>query len=558
MLLLLAGCKPHAKVFVAPATGCEQAQVQSAIDQAQDGDVVQLPACTASWNSQLTISKGITLQGQTTTAKTGTWPDEATANDKTIILDEFVRPTNAPIILVDGANARITGITFRRGATTGYAHGDGAINFKGGTLENPNYSQRIDHCHFDGLLSKDVRNSGVSYGLADHNLHDDSFYQEMSYYMITSQDSNDAGNGVWADYPYLGTNKFFFIEDNTIRGNGGGIGGTIDSSFGGRFVVRHNAFTKGAHMGGHGTEGGNVRGIRCSERYNNTIEVQGGGGQGKMRGGLLIEHDETFVGDKEPNSLARLQVFRLFAGGKGGNWGTADGRSPWDQNDTEGNNTYVEGHAPHLFYSGTATQATAEGTLIDEAARFADNLYGYGVRHMRMGKGSSITANTATNVTYERYGSTDRGPLIIFNPGDAYEIHRCISALDQCGRGKGDLIKISKGLPVNQRTQSAAWPAQQREPCVSWNSAFTGTGSFKHFNSTEPAVQQNRDYYNFGADTQGAETFMHDTYTAVVNGEQYEGTYTYPHPLQSGGGGGGTISVEATLALGGGSSAYSR
>ena len=28
------------------------------------------------------------------------------------------------------------------------------------------------------------------------------------------------GDGAWADFPWFGTNKFFFIEDNTIVGNG--------------------------------------------------------------------------------------------------------------------------------------------------------------------------------------------------------------------------------------------------------------------------------------------------------------------------------------------------
>ena len=28
------------------------------------------------------------------------------------------------------------------------------------------------------------------------------------------------GNGAWADFPYYGSDKFWFIEDNTIKGTG--------------------------------------------------------------------------------------------------------------------------------------------------------------------------------------------------------------------------------------------------------------------------------------------------------------------------------------------------
>ena len=51
------------------------------------------------------------------------------------------------------------------------------------------------------------------------------------------------GNGAWADYPWYGTNKFFFIEDNTILGNGTNVlSGNTDSVYGARYVMRHNYF----------------------------------------------------------------------------------------------------------------------------------------------------------------------------------------------------------------------------------------------------------------------------------------------------------------------------
>src|SRR3989344_6423628 len=46
------------------AATCNQADVQSAINQAKDGDVVQIPAGTCSWTNAVTITnKTIILQG---------------------------------------------------------------------------------------------------------------------------------------------------------------------------------------------------------------------------------------------------------------------------------------------------------------------------------------------------------------------------------------------------------------------------------------------------------------------------------------------------------------
>src|SRR5437899_11547613 len=57
--------------------------VSTAIALASDGDTVIVPAGTASWTTGLVITKGITLQGQTTTDSVS-----GTANDQTIILDD--------------------------------------------------------------------------------------------------------------------------------------------------------------------------------------------------------------------------------------------------------------------------------------------------------------------------------------------------------------------------------------------------------------------------------------------------------------------------------------
>ncbi len=83
------------------------ADVRSAIASAADGDTVIVPAGTASWTSCLTITKGITIQGQTTTDTVN-----GTANDQTNLVDNLVRVPGGQGYFNISNGARITGITW--------------------------------------------------------------------------------------------------------------------------------------------------------------------------------------------------------------------------------------------------------------------------------------------------------------------------------------------------------------------------------------------------------------------------------------------------------------
>ena len=114
--------------FFAPRCGAttyhsngSAANVQALQNAAHDGDTITLPAGAFIWTQGVTITKGITLQGQTTTD-----PVNRAANDRTIILDDLVRGLGGtPIIMVQsvlGKSYRLTGITFAPGSvpTTNY------------------------------------------------------------------------------------------------------------------------------------------------------------------------------------------------------------------------------------------------------------------------------------------------------------------------------------------------------------------------------------------------------------------------------------------------------
>src|SRR4029453_5367766 len=143
----------------------------------------------------------------------------------------------------------------------------------------------------------------------------------------------------------------------------------------------------------------------------------------------------------------------------------------------------------------------------------------------------TVDSFTPTRPTRSRGLTTEAGRTPDrFNAGEAYQIKRVLSALDQNGRGKGDLIVTTNGMPQNPR-----WTHQALEPCMSWNNIVTANGHAigfgRWFEDTEVA---GRDYYNLGGgfprDVIPAQ--VQAIYTSALNGGFiYDHEFPYPHPL---------------------------
>src|SRR5947207_3642760 len=347
-LVLAIAFAPHSGATVYQSDGSE-ANVQSLNTVASDGDVITLPAGTFIWTAGVSLTKGITVRGQTTVTGAGT--ATCTADDQTIIIDEYLRSVPGSLLkatIPAGKSFRLTGITFRRG-TVNIVGGDGGIrvNSSGGLVTNA----RIDHCHFYHLAwGAMLQVSGWTYGVDDHNLFEQGDGLNHSHFITNgSTNGHTNGNGAWADFSYYGSDKFWFIEDNTITGTGViTVNGGIDCSSGGRYVARHN-YWQNATPNGHGTENSAVRGMRTIQVYNNTFfwAIPFSGSQ---RSGTSIWHDNTWLGINSPNGThTSLSYYREY--GAVGNdltsWGIADGENGWDKNDPHG-----------LYFSGTAASNT--------------------------------------------------------------------------------------------------------------------------------------------------------------------------------------------------------
>jgi hypothetical protein len=489
------------------------------------------------------VTVGVTIRGQTTISGAGT--SNPNIVNQTVILDNS--PRNTPesgllqFNLTPTQQGRVTGFTFKAGLS-GRQNNAGIVQLVSYGAA-PNYRMRVDHCYFDHVYSRGITVAGWCMGVADHNVIE---AQGNSQCLLIGHpgygNGGNRGDESWADYPYFGTQNFFFFEDNTIVGDGTvPTSGGSDAQFGARFVIRHNDWTN-ARPGWHGTEGGKSRGTRCAEIYNNqshwTIAPTA-----SYRSGNALIHDNTWDGHDVAGGHYHgvITLFRAMGAGgaRGGKLGSADGRSAWDMNDTEGNGTYIQGHPPYLFDSGVASATASGGTLKDGTANWTPHRWiGYSVTNMNPAagpylKGSVITDNTRTTISYMFYPFNDRGALLVFKGGDAYQIHRCLTVLDQPGRGKGDLCKgVPPSHPINLVTDTPFWTHEIVEPSFSWNNVYTLTNTVWGFGSGFPTCKEGRDFYNLGSGfpPNSTPSTVSAILTSAVNGVPYKGTFTYPHP----------------------------
>jgi hypothetical protein len=558
VILILSGFSAFATVHDSDGS---EASVRALLNAAHDGDTITLPAGTFSWTSRLEITKGITLQGATTINGAGT--SNPAITDATIIRDDTPRRgSGTGIITVEirsNQSFRLTGITFSPGSSTAVASGDGAIHLLSHDSA-PCTSVRVDHCHFNLLYQgKIIWVSGWVYGVADHNVFQPRRAGSFPFNIWHDGYGNKKwGNGAWEDYPGFGTEKFFFIEDNTVERSAGTavLNSFVDTLYGGKWVARHN-YLKRSIFQSHGTEGGAARGQRAAEAYDNVLDEDIAWSGAGQRSGTSLFHDNLVVGTKpQKNKICKLANYRETPARPKSVWGIADGTSPWDANDTEGNGTFVEGHPPFVFDSGTATGASVinggQGTFTDSSKNWTPNKWvGYSIKNPNLSSayGSFIISNTANAITYSYYAASDAATHLIFNVGDTYQIHRVLVMMDQNGRGKTDPIENDRfGNPHLKKTGQPGYAHPALEPCYSWNNKHTdGTVLDYHSGDAQPTTKEGKDYFNLGggfpANTTPAQ--VSSTYTAALNGVDYTGTFIYPHPLVSGGGGSPTPTPSA-------------
>ena len=451
--------------------------VQTACNSASDGDTVSVPAGTATWTSTLKITKGITLIGA--------------GPDQTVFIDEVSRTSTVPALVVVTLNTnqafRLSGLTFQGGVTNTAVNYDGMVRFYGA-----GHTNRVDHCHFNSSTAEHLAFYGWNIGVVDHCKFDGG--RQFIILWHDGWGGYSYGDGSWAAPSHMGQWDSLFIEDNVFNftsASNYGCYGALDCMGGGREVIRYNSFTN-CHPSTHGTEStGRIRSVRIAEIYNNTLVSLGyGGGFGQYRGGTGVIFSNTLSGFDSGMSLTCYREMYSFV-----HWGGATGTNGWDSNDAA------------LYASGTHSGSNAAPVLTANASWNVNQWVGYTVMNTVTHLASFITANTANTITYDLQGSTvTGGPTMTFNNGDGFEIRRVLIAVDQPGRGQGDMISGGEPVPV-------AWPHQALEPVYSWGNTLNGANL--NIGSGYPTIQENRDFFN----------------NTVKPGYV---PYVYPHPLVTG------------------------
>ncbi len=505
---LLAEYSSHAAVI--NAASCQFNDVSNAVAQASPGDTVQLPAGTDTWSETL-ILNGVSLNGAGTNA--------------TVLIDEENRTTTYQMISlypVAGQLTEISNIQFQGGTTNTSINYYGAIQAVG----TAGTSWRIDHNVFNGLYAKGICTYGNSFSVVDHNI----FYELTISVSDNSAFPNDGeGDVSWSQPPTYGQNSsnVLYVEDNYMTNLEPYVAsvGACDGAGGARIVFRYNTVCNDC-FNNHGTEsGGRNRSERSFEIYGNTFTCSSSapfyplyaamlvrGGSGVIFSNTATGYNELLALRNYRYTLSYYSEWDPFAG--------ADGLSPYDSN------------SPTLYLSGVSSGPNGSTYLQVAGANWATNQwYGYSLLDTNSELFSPVISNTV-NTIYYMGGSNSTpslvpGQVLTFNNGDNFQLHYVYAALDQPGRGSGDLLQ-DEGLGANgilvtidSALGVAAWPREALEGIYCWSNTLNGAHSEE--TSPYPGLQEGRDFYN--------DTPM-PGYTPFV----------YPHPLVGTNslGGGGT------------------
>ena len=305
---------------------------------------------------------------------------------------------------------------------------------------------RLDHLHFTNLYHTNyIAIYGNIRGVSDHVVEDNIPGQLGQNRAFNGAGAGGYGDEVWAQPAGYGGPDFFFFEDWYVNNNLGGpfsASGGWDANTGGKFVIRH-CHLYDVEILCHGTEGQRERGGRAQEIYNNDYHWSYLTGMDGLRSGTLVVHDNTYDGI-EPHGYS-LQIYRMIFG-YNSVWKGATGANAWDYNVTEPNGTHIDGHPPYLFETGTTTSVangtSQDSTISDSTKNWTTNQWqNYQIHNPANGNTYLIAQNNNNTLYLRQWG--DGCCIQNWTIGQAYEIRRCLQALDQPGAGQGDLISGS-------------------------------------------------------------------------------------------------------------------
>ena len=298
------------------AASCSQANVQTAINSASDGDTVVVPGGACTWTTTLTPPcHSWTLQG----------------NGANITINNS-GGSGISVSSCSGKAVRITGFTFGVQAVGA----GGVINISGGT----GLSFRIDHNTFQsspnwGRYLWDNVPCAAPGCVLDHNTITN--VAALIYAQLPSDGGDDfAGATQWQQGMVFDNGSEVYFEDNSFTFNNFFSNDMMDCGNGGRYVFRHNTVV-GNSVFSHGYDSIQNSCLELTAYQNNLNGAYGGTNRAQAevlyRGGTGLVYQNVMKNAAQGNFLVTNY--------RSNNSGTADGHLPFcgGSNSSDGNVT---------------------------------------------------------------------------------------------------------------------------------------------------------------------------------------------------------------------------
>jgi hypothetical protein len=240
----------EARAATRTASSCSVADIQAAVASSADGDTVLVPGGSCTWTTELTLSNGITLNGQGAAIT-------------------FGGGSRLTVNAGAAASTVVTGFTFHNGFT------NGQYPIALGTTSAPfNAPFRL----YDNVLDDDGQQggsvtiigvTGFGPGLIDHNTFTTAAGADEVIHLLGSGNPTDTSG--WSNDVVPGGPDMVFLENNVfVNTNTTYLAAAEEAYYGAQFVFRYNHLTfeeNDVHQGG-------LAG-RWAEIYDNTYEVNG-------------------------------------------------------------------------------------------------------------------------------------------------------------------------------------------------------------------------------------------------------------------------------------------
>lgn len=307
--------------------------IQAAHDDAGtfDGDTLRIAGTSATWTSQVAITKGITLSG---------------VGPTTVITDNITKdgsPSSAAILLTSTASKqyRLTNFKFIGQADDPGQNG-GHIQIFGDST-SPNI--RIDTIEVESPQCSWIRTYSSTFGLIDHIDYTVNWGGSPTTTLIFCEarawhGDGDYGDGSWAAALTPGGFNAWYVENCQLsyqNGHHATAQYIMDMVAGARLVIRNNEF-QDCTISSHGVEtSGRMRSYRWVEIYNNHFHYTQTPSPMLidkniwMRGGSGIIANNTVTGGDAVWGWNFFTTFTNFRTNTSyAPWGRCNGSSPYD------------------------------------------------------------------------------------------------------------------------------------------------------------------------------------------------------------------------------------